>query len=103
MSPTPEIIAHVRSTLPKLLVSFNNIRHRTPFPMIMFTKKSHASVDVNSLFTQNFMTARCLKCSVSARDLIIFAASHVELESHCERMAFLTTSVFCMYAEKTLK
>ena len=35
--------------------------------------------------------------------LINSAASHVESDSHCERTACVTTSIFCMYAEKTLK
>ena len=63
----------------------------------MFSKNVHVS-----LFAQNFMTARCLKCSVSMRFFITSAASHVECDSHCERTACVTTSIFCMYAEKTL-
>ena len=34
--------------------------------------------------------------------LINSAANHVESDSHCERTACLTTSIICMYAEKTL-
>ena len=34
--------------------------------------------------------------------LINSAASHVESDSHCERTACVTTSIFCMYADKTL-
>ena len=33
--------------------------------------------------------------------LINSAASHVEPDSHCERKACVTTSIFCMYDEKT--
>ena len=34
--------------------------------------------------------------------LINSAASYVQSDSHCERTACVTTSTFCMYAEKTL-
>ena len=34
--------------------------------------------------------------------LISSAASHVESDSHYERTACVMTSIFCMYAEKTL-
>ena len=65
--PTPEIVADVRSTLPKSLVPVKNDRSSTRFPTVMFSKSVHVSVGVNTLFAQNFMTARCLKCSVRAR------------------------------------
>ena len=100
-SSTPEIVADVRSTLPKSLVPVKNDRYSTRFPTVMFSKNVHVSVGVNSLFAQNFMTARCLKCSVSAF-LINSAASHVDSDSHSERTACVPTSIFCMYAEKTL-
>ena len=66
-SPNPEIAADVRLTLPKSLMPVKNDRSRTRFPTVMFSKNVHVSVGLNSLFAQNFMTARCLKCSVSAR------------------------------------
>ena len=66
-SPTPEIVADVRMILPKSLVPVKNDRSSTRFPTVMFSKNVHVSVVVNSLFAQNFMAARCLKCSVSAR------------------------------------
>ena len=66
-SPTPEIVADVRSTLPKSHVLVKNDRSSTRFPTEMFSKNVHVSVGVNSLFAQNFRTVRCLKCSVSAR------------------------------------
>ena len=65
--PTQEIVTDVRSTLPKSLVPVKNDRSSTRFPTVMFSKDVHVSVGVNSLFAQNFMTARCLKCSVSVR------------------------------------
>ena len=34
--------------------------------------------------------------------LIKSVASHVKSDSHCERMACVTTSIFCMYAKKML-
>ena len=89
--PTPEVVADVRSTLPKSLVPVKNDRSSTRFPTVMFSKNVHVS-----LFAQNFMTARCLKCSVSMR------FNHICTDSHCERTACVTTSIFCMYAEKTL-
>ena len=79
-----------------------NDRSSTRFPTVRFSKNVHVSVGVNSLFAHNFMTARCLKCSVSARFFIDSAGSHVESDLHCERTACVTTSIFCMYAEKTL-
>ena len=66
-SPTPEIVVDVRSTLPKSLVPVKNDQSSTRFPTAMFSKNVQITVGVNSLFAQNFMTARCLKCSVSAR------------------------------------
>ena len=66
-SPNPEIGADVRSTLPKSLLQVKNDRSRTHSPTVMVSKNDHVSAGVNSLFTQNFMIARCLKCSVSAR------------------------------------
>ena len=66
-SPSPEIVADIRSTLAILLVPVKNDQSITRFPTVMSSKNDHVSVGVNSLFAQNFMTARCLKCSVSAR------------------------------------
>ena len=66
-SPTPEIVADIRSTLPKSLVPVKNDRSSTRFHIVMFSKNVHVSVGVNSLFAKKIMTARCLKCSVSAR------------------------------------
>ena len=66
-SPTPEIVADVRLTLPKSLLPVKNDRSRARFPTVMFSKNIHVSVGVNSLFAQNFMIARCLKCAVSTR------------------------------------
>ena len=66
-SHTTEIVADVRTTLPKTPVLVKNDRSSTSFPTVMFSKNVHVSVGVNLLFAQNFITARCLKCSVSAR------------------------------------
>ena len=55
-SPTPEIVADVRSTLPNSLVPVKNELSRTRFPTVIFSKNVHVSVGVNSLFAQNFMT-----------------------------------------------
>ena len=96
-SPTPEIIADVRSTLPKSLVPVKNDRSRTSFPAVMFFKNVHVCVGVNSLFDCSLLEMlRERAC------LINYAASHVDSDSKCERTACVTTSTFCMYAEKTL-
>ena len=77
-------------------------RSRTRFPTVMFSKNVHVSVGVNSLFAQNFMTARCLKFLRKCAFLFNSAASHVESDSHCESTACVMTSIICMYPEKTL-
>ena len=66
-SPTPEIVADVRSTVPKSLVPVKHDRSSTRLLTVMFSKNVHVSVGINFLFAQNFKTARCLKCSVSTR------------------------------------
>ena len=99
-SPNPEIDADVRSTLPKSLVPVKNDRSRTRFPIIMFSKICQCFCGRQFTICIELYDCSLLEMLREGAFLINSAASHVESDSHCERTACVTTSIFCMYAEK---
>ena len=101
-SPTQEIVADVRSTLPKSLVPIKNDRSRTRFPTVMFSKKCSCFCGCQFTICTELYDCSLLEMLRERAFLINSAASYVESESHCERTACVTTSIFCMYAEKIL-
>ena len=101
-SPTPEIVADVRSTLPKSLLPVKNDRPRTRFPTVMFSLKCPCFCGRQFTICTELYDCSVLEMLRERAFLINSAASLVEHGSHCERTACVTTSIFCMYAEKTL-
>ena len=99
-SPNPEIDADVRSTLPKSLVPVKNDRSRTRFPTVMFSKICPCFCGRQFTICTELYDCSLLEMLREGAFLINFEASHVESDSHCERVACVTTSIFCMYAEK---
>ena len=95
-------MADARSTLPKSLVPVKNDRSRTLFPTFMFTKKFQCFCGRQFTICTELHECSLLEMLRERAFLINSAASHVKFDSHCERTAFVTTSIFCMYADKTL-
>ena len=68
----------------------------------MFTKIFHVSQGINSLFCTELDDCSLLEMLRERASLINPAANHVESDTHYEKTACVTTSILCMYAEKTL-
>ena len=101
-SPNPEIVAGVRSALPKSLVPVKKDRSRARFRTIMFSRKWPCFCGRQFTICTELYDCSLLKMLHECAILINSAASHVESDSHCERTDCVTTTIFCMYAEKTL-
>ena len=101
-SPHPEIVADTRSTLPKSLVQVKNDRSRTRFLTVMFSKNCPCFCWRQFTISTELYDCSLLEMLRERAFLINSAASHVESDSHCERTAFVTTSILCMSAEETL-
>ena len=101
-SPTPEIVADVRSTLPKSLVPVKMIDLEHVFPLVRSLKNCPCFFGRQFTICTEIYDCLLLEMLRERAVLINSAASHVESDSHCERTACVTTSIFCMYAEKML-
>ena len=101
-SPTLEIVTDVRSTLPKSLMPVKFDRSITRFPAVMFSKKCPCFYERQFTICTEHYDCSLLEMLRERACLINSAASHAESDSHCERAACVTTSIFCMYAEKTI-
>ena len=101
-SPTPEIVAEVRSTIPKSFVPVRNDRSRSRFPTVMFSKNIHMFLWASIHYLPKLYDCSLLEMLRQRAFLIKSAASHVESDSHCERTDCVSTSKFGMYAEMTL-
>ena len=79
-----------------------NDRSSKRFPTVMFSKNVRVSVAPQFTICTELFDCSLLEMLRERAFLINSAASLVESGSHCERTACVTTSIFCMYAVKTL-
>ena len=89
-------VADVHSTFPKSLVPVKNNRPRTRFPTIIITKEFQCVCGHPVTICTYFYDHSLLEMLHERAILINSAASHVKSNSHCERTACVTTSIFGM-------
>ena len=72
------------------------------FPTVMFSKKCPCFCRRQFTICTELYDCSLLEMLLERAFLIKSVAGHVKSGSHCERTACVTTSIFCMYAEKML-
>ena len=68
----------------------------------MFTKKNPCFCGLQFTISTELYDFSLLEMLRERAFFINSAASHVESDSHCEKTACVTASIFCIYAEMTL-
>ena len=100
-SHTPKIVADVARPYQNRLCQSKMIDLERVFPLLC-SLKCHCFCGRQFTICTELYDCSLFEMLRERAFLNNSAASHVESDSHCERTACVTKSIFCMSAEKTL-